>query len=78
MAITITTRPPRTTSVPYIPYENVVTFQCEGVEGIQTILKRKIGNDSLHENSNDNGANVVNFSDIKKCSCWEYHVPTSQ
>jgi hypothetical protein len=45
--------------IPQIPYEDVVRrFQCQ--RHFQTI-----GNGSLHEISNDNGARVVNFAKSK-------------
>jgi hypothetical protein len=46
--------------------------------GREDIFKPTIGNESLHETSNDNGVRVVNFATSKKFSCQEYNVPTSQ
>jgi hypothetical protein len=37
-------------------------FLCEGGLGIESVFKPTIGNDSLHETSNDNGVRVVNFA----------------
>jgi hypothetical protein len=37
--------------------------------GREDIFKPTIGNESLHETSNDNGVRVVNFATSKKSSC---------
>jgi hypothetical protein len=46
--------------------------------GREDIFKPTIGNDSLHETSNDNEVRVVNFATSKKSSCQKYIVPSSQ
>jgi hypothetical protein len=46
--------------------------------GREDIFKLTIGNESLHEISNDNGVIVVNFATSKKSHCQKYNVPTSQ
>jgi hypothetical protein len=46
--------------------------------GRKGIFKQTIGNESLHESSNDNVVRVVNFATSKKSNCQEYNVPTSQ
>ena len=35
----------------------------------ENIFKPTIGNESLHEDSNDNGVKIVNFATSKKSSC---------
>jgi hypothetical protein len=37
--------------------------------GREDIFKPTIGNESLHQDSNDNGVRVVNFAHIKESSC---------
>ena len=37
--------------------------------GRENIFKRTIGNESLHQDSNDNGVRIVNFATSKKSSC---------
>ena len=37
--------------------------------GRENILKPTIGNESLHQDSNDNTVRIVNFCHIKKSSC---------
>ena len=44
--------------------------------GRENIFKPTIGNDSLHQDSNDNGVRVVNFVTSKKSSSEEDVVPT--
>jgi hypothetical protein len=44
--------------------------------GREDIFKLTIGNESLHEISNDNGVTVVNITTSKNLS-QKYHVPTS-
>jgi hypothetical protein len=46
--------------------------------GREDIFKLAIGNESLHETSNDNGVRVVNFAISKNLVVKEYNVPTSQ
>jgi len=50
-------------SVPNIPHENFVRFQCK--IGREDIFKPTIRNESLHEISNDNGIRAVNFGASK-------------
>jgi hypothetical protein len=45
--------------------------------GTEDILKPAIGNESLHEISNDNGVVCSKFCHIQKSYCQKYHVPTS-
>jgi hypothetical protein len=45
-------------------------------EGREDIFKPKIGNENLHEISNDNGVTLVNFVISKKTQ--KYDVPASQ
>jgi hypothetical protein len=45
--------------------------------GKEDIFKPTIGNESLHETSNDNGVRVVNLPHKNFCF-QEYNVPTSQ
>jgi len=35
----------------------------------ENISKPTIGNESLHQNSNDNGVRIVNLATSKKCIC---------
>jgi hypothetical protein len=44
--------------------------------GREDIFK-PIGNEGLHEISNDNGVTVVNFATSRKSNCKKYNVPTS-
>jgi hypothetical protein len=44
--------------------------------GRKTFFKPTIGNESLHEISNDNGVGVVNFATSKKSDCQKDSVPT--
>jgi hypothetical protein len=46
--------------------------------GREEIIEQKIGNDSLHESSNDTGVRVVNFATSKKSHSQKYDVPISQ
>jgi hypothetical protein len=46
--------------------------------GREDNFKPTIGNESLHETSNDNGVKSSKLCHIKKSSCQEYNVPTSQ
>jgi hypothetical protein len=46
--------------------------------GRENIFEPAIGNESLHEISNDNGVIVVNFATSKNLSCQKYNVPSSQ
>jgi hypothetical protein len=46
--------------------------------GRENIFKPTIGNESLHEISNDNGVRVVNFATSKNLTVKEYNVPSSQ
>jgi hypothetical protein len=43
--------------------------------GRENIFKPTIGNDSLHQDSNDNGVRKVNFVISKKSSRYEHNVP---
>jgi hypothetical protein len=45
--------------------------------GREDIFKPTIGNESLHETSNDNGVKVVHFATSKNVS-QKYDVPTTQ
>jgi hypothetical protein len=40
------------------------------------IFKPTIGNDSLHQDSNDKYVRIANFAAAKKSSCKEHDVPT--
>jgi hypothetical protein len=44
----------------------------------EDIFKLTIGNESLHEISNDNGVRIVNLVTPKNQICKKYNVPTSQ
>jgi exonuclease III len=44
----------------------------------EDIFKPTIGNQSLHKTSNDNEVYSSKLCHIKKSSCQEYNVPTSQ
>jgi hypothetical protein len=44
--------------------------------GREDIFKPIIGNESLHEASNDNGVRVVNFATSKKANCQERNIST--
>jgi hypothetical protein len=44
---------------------NIFLGNCIAKVGWEDILKQKIGNESLHEISNDNGVRVVNFATSK-------------
>jgi hypothetical protein len=46
--------------------------------GREDIFKPTIGNESLHEISNNNGARLVNVTTSKKPQSQKYDVPTSQ
>ena len=46
--------------------------------GRENIFKPTIGNESLHEDSNDNGLRIVNFAKSKKSSCYEHDVPAQR
>jgi hypothetical protein len=46
--------------------------------GKEDIFKPTIGNERLHEISNDNGVRLVNFSISKNLKSQKYYVPTSQ
>ena len=37
--------------------------------GRENIFKPTVGNESLHQDSNDNGVRIVNFCNVKKSSC---------
>ena len=37
--------------------------------GRENIFKLTIGNESLHQDNNDNGVRIVNFATSKKSSC---------
>jgi len=43
--------------------------------GENNIFKLTTRNGSLHQESNDNGARMANFTTIKKSSCYEQDVP---
>jgi hypothetical protein len=55
-----------------LPILNMRDFSAK--VGREDIFKPTIGNESLHEISNDNGVRVVNFSTSKN---QKYDVPTS-
>jgi hypothetical protein len=44
----------------------------------EEVFKPTIGNESLHQISNDNIVKVISFSISKQHNCQEYNVPTSQ
>jgi hypothetical protein len=46
--------------------------------GGEDIFKLTIGNESLHEISNDNGVRLVNFPTSRKLKSQKYDVPTFQ
>jgi hypothetical protein len=46
--------------------------------GREDIFKPIIGNESLHEASNDNGVRVVKFAISKKSNCQEHDTFTSR
>jgi hypothetical protein len=46
--------------------------------GREDIFKPKIGNESLHEISNENGVRLVNFATSKKPRSQKYYALTSQ
>jgi hypothetical protein len=46
--------------------------------GRKDIFKPSIGNESLHEISNDNGVRLVNLATSKNPQSQKYDVPTSQ
>jgi exonuclease III len=46
--------------------------------GREDIFKPTIGNESLHEISNDNGVRLVNLATSKNLKSQKYDVPTSQ
>jgi exonuclease III len=43
--------------------------------GREDIFKPTIGNEDLHEISNDNGAMVVNFAHLQESDCQKCNVP---
>jgi hypothetical protein len=43
----------------------------------EDIFKPTIGNESLHEISNENGGRVVKLAKLKKSYCQKYAFPTS-
>jgi len=43
--------------------------------GREIIFKQTVGNDSLHEDSDDNDVRIVNFAISKKSSCLQHEVP---
>jgi hypothetical protein len=43
----------------------IILGEFNAKEGRENILKQTIGNESLHENSKDNGVTVVNFATSK-------------
>jgi hypothetical protein len=46
--------------------------------GWEDIFKLTIGNESLHEISNDNGVRLINFATSIKPKSQKYNVPTLQ
>ena len=42
--------------------------------GRENIFRPAIGNESLHQDSNENGVTIVNFATSKKPSCQEHDV----
>jgi hypothetical protein len=54
----------------------ILSGDSNATVGLEDIFKPTIGNESLHEISNDNGVRVVNCH-IKKSDCQKHHVPTS-
>jgi hypothetical protein len=45
--------------------------------GRGNIFKPTIGDESLHQDINDNGARIANFA-RQRSSCYEHHVPAPQ
>jgi hypothetical protein len=43
---------------------------------MENIFEQIIGNESLHEASNDNGVRVVNFANFEKSNSQEHNIPT--
>jgi hypothetical protein len=56
---------------------NILLGDFNAKLGREDILKPTIGNESLHEISDDNGVRVVNFVTSKKPYCQKYDVSTS-
>jgi hypothetical protein len=55
----------RISIIPYVPCENSLgRFLCKS--GEESIFKSTIGNESLHQDSNDNSARITNFATSKK------------
>jgi hypothetical protein len=51
-------------SIPYVAHENPLRwYRCKTRE--KNIFKSKIGKESLHDNSNDNGVRVVKVATYK-------------
>ena len=46
--------------------------------GKEDIFKPIIGQESLHQDSNENGVRLVNFATSKKSGCEEHDVPSPE
>ncbi len=46
--------------------------------GRENIFKPAIGNESLHQDNNNNGVRIVKLATSKKGSCQEHDVPTQR
>ena len=44
---------------------NILLGDCNAKVGSENVFKPKIGNDSLHQDSNDNGIRIVKFATSK-------------
>jgi hypothetical protein len=58
-------------------YHMKILLDFNAKVGREDIFKPTIGNESLHEITNDNGVRLVNFATSKNL-CQKYDVPTSQ
>jgi hypothetical protein len=53
----------------WFPNLKILLENFKAQMGREDIFKLTIGNESLHEDSNDNGVRIVNFATSKKISC---------
>jgi hypothetical protein len=54
----------------------ILLGDCNAKVGREDIFKPTIGNESLHEISDDNGVRIVNVAISKKTYYQKYNVPT--